>query len=43
MIKRILLPFDFGNIFILIPLNMSDIEIKEDLDIDKLNNFNIDI
>ncbi len=38
-----LLPFDFGNAFISIPLNISDIETKEDLDIDKSENFNADV
>ena len=39
------MPFliNFKNIFVLIPLNISDIEAEEDLDIDKLENFNIDI
>ncbi len=42
--KRILFFFNFKNIFISIPLNISDIELKEkDLDIDELENFNIDI
>ncbi len=44
MIKQMLLPFNFENIFILILLNAFDIEPeKEDLDIDKLENFNIGI
>ncbi len=43
MIKRILLSFDLGNVFISIPLNVSDIEAEEDLDINKSKNFNIDI
>ncbi len=40
MIERTLLFFNFGNIFILIFLNVSDIEVKEDSDINKLKNFN---
>ncbi len=43
MIKRILLSFDFGNVFISIPLDISDIEIEEDSDINELENFNVDI
>jgi len=41
--EQITFPIDFGNVFISIPLNISDIELKEDLDIDKSKNFNIDI
>ncbi len=43
IIEQILLSIDFGNIFILISLNASDIELKEDSNIDKLKNFNINI
>ncbi len=43
MIKQILLFINFGNIFVSIPLNISDIEIEEDSDINELENFNIDI
>ncbi len=43
MIERILLSFDFGNIFISIPLNASNIEAEKDLDIDESKNFNISI
>ncbi len=38
-----LFPIDFGNTFISIFLNVSDIKLKEDSDINKLKNFNIDI
>jgi len=38
-----LLSFDFGNVFISIPLDVSDIEAEEDSDINSLKNFNIDI
>ncbi len=34
---------DFGNAFILLPLNVLDIELKEDSDKDELKNFNISI
>ncbi len=43
MIERMPLSFDFRNIFISIPLNISDIEIEKDLNINKLKNFNVDI
>ncbi len=43
MTKQILLSFDFGNVFISIPLNTSDIEAEKDLDINESKNFNIDI
>ncbi len=43
MTRRILLFFDFKDIFILILLNISNIEAKEDSNIDKLENFNINI
>ncbi len=43
MIEQILFSIDFKNVFILISLNVSDIELKEDSDIDELKNFNIDI
>jgi len=39
MTKQIPLPFNFGNIFISIFLNVSDIKIEEDLDIDGSKNF----
>ena len=39
----ILLSSDFRNVFISIPLDISDIEVEKDLDIDKSENFNIDI
>jgi len=38
-----LLSFDFGNAFISIFLNASDIEIEEESDIDESINFNVDI
>jgi len=37
------LPFDFGNAFVLIPLDISDIETEEESNIDKSKNFNINI
>ncbi len=43
MIEQILLFFNFGNTFISIPLNISNIEAKEKSDTDKLENFNINI
>ncbi len=43
MIERISSFFDFGNIFTLLPLNILDIELKEDLDINESKDFNIDI
>ncbi len=43
MIKRMLLSFDFKNIYISIFLNVFDIEIEEDLDIDESENFNMDV
>ncbi len=41
--ERILSPINFENAFILVPLNVSDIELKEDSDINKLEEFNTDI
>ncbi len=38
-----LLSFDFGNIFVLIFLNISDIEAEDDSDIDKSKNFNVSV
>jgi len=39
-----ILPFNFGNTFISIPLNTFNIELKEkDLNTNKLENFNIGI
>jgi len=43
IIERILLSFDFGNVFISILLNISDIEVEEDSNINKLENFNIGV
>ena len=41
--ERISLFFDFGNVFVSIPLDISDIEVEEELNINKLENFNINI
>ncbi len=41
--ERISLFFDFGNVFTSISLNISDIEVKEDLNIDESKNFNISV
>ena len=41
--KRISFPFNFGDIFVLIPLNISDIEAEEDSDTNESENFNINI
>jgi len=38
-----LLSFDFGSVFISIPLDISDIEAEEDSDIDGLKNLNVDV
>ncbi len=43
MIKQISLFIDFGNIFILISLNALDIKLEENLNINELKNFNIDV
>ncbi len=43
MIKRTLLFIDFGSVFILVSLNISDIELEEDSDTDKSENFNVGI
>ncbi len=43
IIERMLFLIDFGNVFILIPLNILNIEQKEDLDTDESENFNVDI
>ena len=43
MIKRMLFLFNFRNIFVIISLNVSDIELKENLNTDESKNFNIDI
>ncbi len=43
MTERMLLFINFGNVFISISLNISDIEAKEESDIDKSENFNISI
>ena len=36
-------PINFGNMFVSISLDILDIEAKKDSDINKLENFNIDI
>ncbi len=38
-----LFPINFGNMFISIPLNVSNIEAEKDSDIDKSENFNADV
>ena len=43
MIERILFLFNFEDIFVSIPLNILNIKAKEDLDIDKSENFNANI
>ncbi len=43
MTERIPLLFDFGSVFALISLDVSDIEAEEDSDIDSLKNFNVGI
>ncbi len=43
MTERIPLSINFKNTFVLISLDILDIEVEEDLDIDKLENFNINI
>ncbi len=43
MVKRILLPFNFENIFISIPLNISNIETKKKSNINESENFNTNI
>ncbi len=43
MVERTLLSIDFGNVFISILLNVLNIELKEDSNIDKPKNFNVDI
>ena len=43
MTKRISLSFNFGNVFISISLDISDIEAEEDSNINELENFNISI
>jgi len=43
MIERMPLSIDFGNTFILILLNISNIELKKDSNIDKLKNFNTNL
>ncbi len=43
MIKRILSSIDFGNVFISMSLNASNIEQKKNSDIDESEEFNIDV
>ncbi len=43
MVERISFFIDFGNIFILLSLNILNSELEEDLNINESENFNIDI
>ncbi len=43
MIKRILFSINFENVFILISLNISTIELEEDSNIEESEEFNISI
>jgi len=43
MVERIPFPINFENVFIITPLNISNIELKKDSDIDKLKIFNANI
>ena len=43
MIERMLLLFDFRNVFILVLLDVSDIETEVDSDIDESENFNVEV
>jgi len=43
MVEQISFPINFGNTFVSISLDILNIEIEEDLDIDRLENFNVDI
>ncbi len=43
MVERISLFFNFKNIFILIPLDISDIEVEKNIDTNESENFNADI
>ncbi len=43
MIERTSSPLSFGDMFISISLDISNIEAEEDSDIDKLDNFNISV
>jgi len=43
MIEQMLFFIDFKNVFILIFLNVLDIELKEDSDTDELKEFNINV
>ncbi len=43
MIERILFSIDFENAFILISLNILNIEVEENSDIDELKNFNVGV
>jgi len=43
MAEQIPFSINFKNTFISISLNILDIELEEDLDMDELKNFNVDI
>ena len=43
MIEQMLFFIDFGNAFISISLNVLNIELKEDLNTDELENFNASV
>jgi len=43
MVERMLLSFDFGNVFASIFLDTSNIEVKENSDIDESENFNTNV
>ena len=43
IIKRMLFPFNFENIFASISLDILDIEVEKDSDTDESKNFNTDI
>ncbi len=43
MTEQILLPINFGDMFISIFLDTSDIEVEEDSNIDESKNFNVDV
>ncbi len=43
MVEQISLSIDFGNVFILIFLNILDIELKKDLDTNESKNFNVGV
>jgi len=43
IVEQMIFPIDFGNVFILISLNILDIESEEETDINKLEEFNIGV